>query len=256
MSTPSEVDTKCPRCQTLITPAEALLTCSACGVAYHQACWEAWMPCQTPECTGKPTAPPPATREALMPAAYDAHPQPQSLIPTATPFMPPPPPPPLLATGMPGVNGIWTAPQPIIAMEGEKTLIVQSGCELPPVCIVTSKKDDLLKRKRTESWGPSWLLIIVLLSPLIAAIVYICIKKSATITFYLPPPTVPSLSAPDAPPLGSEDRKQRHATEIPYTGTGKGHLSGLHCFAHHPRVKRGFSCSCIDRISAGRRVGG
>jgi len=68
-------------------------------------------------------------------------------------------------------------------MDGDRTLIIRAGSTLPPICLATGATEDLLPRKKTETWAPSWVYIIAVFSLLIGAIVYACVKKTGQINF-------------------------------------------------------------------------
>ena len=160
MSTSSLVGMPCSRCHGLFTQADELVACSACGSVHHAMCWGLGERCATPGCLGTPTRKAPEVRQMTA--------------------MPPPPPmmthPPQLAPG-------YT--QATIQMEGDRTLIVRDGTVMPPICIVTGKRNDLVKRKRIESWAPAWTFIFILLGLLIFVIIRLVMQKRATIELYL-----------------------------------------------------------------------
>lgn len=160
MSTSSTQEIPCSRCQGQFTHGENLVACSACGHVYHEMCWGAGERCATPGCFGSPV------RQAGVARQMTSM----------------PPPPPMVATPAQFAPGFG---QSMIQMEGEKTLIVSDGTAFPPICIMTGKRNDLVKRKRNESWAPAWTFAFVLLGLLIFLILRLVLQKKATIDFYL-----------------------------------------------------------------------
>lgn len=159
MSSSPLVGNTCSRCQGLFTMADEVLVCNSCGKKFHAMCWGIGERCTTSGCTGTP-----ARQAQVLPQM---------------PSMPPPPPmmaQPQIASGF--ANSL-------IQMEDERTLIVRDGTNFPPICIMTGKNKDLVKRKRNESWAPAWTGIFIVLSLLIYVIVRLIMQKKATIEIYL-----------------------------------------------------------------------
>ncbi len=169
MSIPSVQNTTCPVCQApLDHPVVAV--CSVCATAHHAQCWQRNERCATEGCPGTPV---PMPNAAVMPQPIT--------VPAGSMSIPPTPLPPY-SGAVPGMQMI--VPQEIY-VEGTKILIVRNHCTLPPICIATGKMENLIKRKRTESWAPSWIYWLLLIGWLIVLIVYYCIRKTVKFDVFL-----------------------------------------------------------------------
>lgn len=163
----------CPVCQAPFSPEAEVAVCGACGTLQHRVCWQTNQHCVTDGCAGMPFLHSDAGSDAPVPRQ------------TVTPSIPPP-----LLLNQSGQRPVLhpsnqaALPQEIY-VEGEKTLIVHENITFPPICLATGNTERLVQRKRKESWGPYWVLLIAILSPLIGIIVYFCVKKTGRIQFYL-----------------------------------------------------------------------
>lgn len=169
----------CPLCQTAIAPGIEVVACNACGAAYHRACWDRAQHCATPGCAGQPylAANPPLPTTA----------PPVASPPPGTPYVQPapivPPPPPVYpGYGQPSSVGARVGE---LSLEAGNTLIVPDGFVFPPLCLATGRSDDLVQRRRPESWAPTWVWITILAGLLVALIVYYCVRKTGNITISL-----------------------------------------------------------------------
>lgn len=158
MSTITLNGTQCPRCNQFFTDADEVVTCNACGIHYHAMCQEIGEQCVTPGCTGTPSGQPAVSGQMASMT----------------------PPPPAAPSQLVSAFANYT-----IQMENDRTLIVRDRTVFPPICIMTGKCDDLVKRKRTEYWAPSWSGTFFYLGLIIYAIVRLVLQKKATIEFYL-----------------------------------------------------------------------
>ena len=173
MSIPSLTNNSCPYCQLLCKPDAEVVVCSACGKLHHRDCWQQHQRCSTRDCTGVPF---------LQSGAVGSEPSPAQPATTSIPPLPP------MDTQrkQPMYPAYQAAIPDEIILEGYNTLIIRDRGSFPPVCVATRKTENLVQRKRTESWAASWvLLLILLIGPLITAIVYFCVRKTGRIQFYL-----------------------------------------------------------------------
>jgi hypothetical protein len=164
----SSTEQQCLRCRAPFAPTAEVVVCSACGEAQHRACWEANGRCATDGCAGVPTTAAIFTPPVAPPP------------PVVSPYPASVPPPPLIhpQQGMVAqIEHMW--------LEGENTLVVPSGCALPPICLATGETDDLIPRKRTEAWAPLWIWAFIVLGLLIVYIVQLIIQKTGKIEFFV-----------------------------------------------------------------------
>jgi len=64
------------------------------------------------------------------------------------------------------------------------TLICEKGASLPPLCLFNGEPGDD-RISRTFTWAPQWALVIVAMSPLIGAVVYLIVRKTGKLEYSL-----------------------------------------------------------------------
>lgn len=69
-------------------------------------------------------------------------------------------------------------------LEGE-TLIVDKGATLPNLCLYDGSAVRGAPTQKTLTWVPPWVTLLVVLSPLIYIIVYLVVKKTGAVGYYL-----------------------------------------------------------------------
>lgn len=154
----------CPYCHTAIQDTDAIY-CGSCGTKHHKGCWQSQQGCAVSGCASAPTAN--TTTQAVN---------------SSTSIIPPTP---VINPAQYVQAAQYNPPPEEIYFEGNNTIIVRDGGSIPPVCILTGKKTNLLKKKRKESWAPPWVMVFILLGLLIALIIYIVIQKSAQIHYHI-----------------------------------------------------------------------
>lgn len=172
MSIPSQTGSICPRCQTPITPDSPVALCNTCGAVHHGACWAQGQPCATPGCMGAPSI----TAGMVTPPPVQAMPTPPPVTTSMPPIAAAVPPPPM--PGQPAMPPQRFGAAQEMALEGERTLVVRSGIVFPQICLATGRADNLVLRKRRESWAPPYL-------ALFGALAYSLAQRSGDFQFYL-----------------------------------------------------------------------
>jgi hypothetical protein len=82
-----------------------------------------------------------------------------------------------------GVNLKGTESAPLFIVDG--CLVVVKSTDLPDICVVTGKIGDNIYISKKMTYAPVWVLALILLSLLIGLLVYVLVKKTGQVGYYI-----------------------------------------------------------------------